>query len=80
MAKRTRTTKTNRGPRGPRGFAGVPGIKPATLSRLTSTLESLQVDAQIQFKRIAQLQVQLDATLKALNEMGEKVGRHRKKR
>ena len=32
------------------------------------------------FKRIAQMQVQLDATLKALKDMGDRAGRQRKRR
>ena len=43
-------------------------------------VEKLQREAAIQFTRIAQIQVQVDRTLKALKEMGEKAGRQRKKR
>ena len=41
-------------------------------------MEKLQADAAIQFTRIAQMQAQVDETLKALKEMGEKAGRQRK--
>jgi hypothetical protein len=43
-------------------------------------IEKIQDEAAIQFKRIAQIQVQIDATLKALKDMGERAGRQRKKR
>jgi hypothetical protein len=43
-------------------------------------MEKLQSDAAIQFTRIAQIQAQVDQTLKALKEMGERAGRQRKKR
>jgi hypothetical protein len=77
MAK---SRKATRGPRGFRGLPGVPGILPAALLKMTNTVDMLQADAEIQFKRIAQLQAQLDLTLKTLHEMGEKAGRQRKTR
>jgi hypothetical protein len=43
-------------------------------------MEKLQSDAAIQFTRIAQIQAQVDQTLKALKEMGERAGQQRRKR
>lgn len=43
-------------------------------------MEKIQAEAAIQFKRIADIQVQVDHTLKALKEMGEKAGQQRTKR
>jgi hypothetical protein len=83
MAKRSKASRAAGGPRGyrgSRGRQGSPGIAPEALQRIIDTLEALQDDAGIQFRRIAQLQTQLDETLKALKEMGEKAGRQRKKR
>lgn len=71
---------TQRGPRGLKGRRGAPGISPDTLKTLIHHMEKLQAEADIQFKRIAQIQVQVDATLKALKDMGEKAGRQHKKR
>lgn len=59
---------------------GAPGITPAALQSMIGTMEKIQDEASIQFERIAQMQVQIDQTLKALNEMGEKAGHQRTKR
>jgi len=79
MAKTKTKRAPTRGPRGERGFQGPPGVSPSTLADLIRTVEELHADAGIQFKRIAQLQAQLDLTLKTLHDMGEKAGRQRKK-
>ena len=84
MAKASRKAsskrKIGRGPRGLKGSPGRPGVPPAAISQLTNAVEKMQADAEIQFKRTAQLQVQLDATLRALDELGKKAGGQRKKR
>ena len=81
MTKKPRKpAKAPRGRRGPRGMRGAPGITPAALHSMIGHVEKLQREAAIQFTRIAQIQVQVDRTLKALKEMGEKAGRQRKKR
>ena len=88
MAKARGKTKSVRGPRGHRGAQGQqgepgrqgdPGISPEALERIIRTLESVQREAEIQFRRIAQIQAQVDGTLKALKDMGDSAGRHRRK-
>ena len=71
--------RTRRGLRGLRGLQGRPGISPDAVRALIDSMEQIKADAGIQFQRIAQLQAQLDMTLKALREIGEK-GRSRKRR
>jgi hypothetical protein len=66
--------------RGPRGMRGVPGITPAALHTVVANVEKIEAEAAIQFKRIAQIQAQVDQTLKALKEMGEKAGHQRKRK
>ncbi|MQA29224.1 MAG: hypothetical protein GEU82_05200 [Luteitalea sp.] len=84
MSKVTQKSRTpaeaSRGQRGLRGMRGAPGITPRELHAMIGSFEKMQADAAIQFKRIAQMQVQIDETLKALKQMGEKAGRQRKKR
>jgi hypothetical protein len=75
----TRAT-TSRGPRGLKGKRGTPGVSPEGLKILIRSMERIQADAAIQFTRIAQIQVQVDQTLKALKDMGDQAGRQRKKR
>jgi hypothetical protein len=78
--KSQRRAKTRRGQRGLRGAHGAPGIAPEALKAIIRTMEKLQSDAAIQFTRIAQIQAQVDQTLKALKEMGERAGQQRRKR
>jgi hypothetical protein len=59
---------------------GAPGIAPHELHAIISHVEKIQDDAATQFKRIAQMQVQLDQTLKALKEMGDRAGHQRRKK
>ena len=70
--------KTLHGPRGAKGKPGAPGITPEAVKTLIRNMEKTQADAAIQFTRIAQIQMQVDETLRALKEMGEKAGRQRK--
>ena len=80
MSKKSRKPgKPRRGQRGLRGVPGAPGIAPHELHTLIDRMEKIQTDAATQFKRIADMQVQIDQTLKALKEMGERAGRQRKK-
>ena len=75
-----------RGPRGPKrnrglqGKRGAPGTEPAEIHAIIESIERVRDEAAVQFKRIAQIQTQLDATLKALKEMGDRAGRQRKQR
>jgi hypothetical protein len=71
--------KSTRGRRGVRGKRGRPGIEPKELHGIIENLEKIHADAAIQFKRIAQMQVQIDETLKALKEMGERASHQRTK-
>ena len=82
MAKTTRPTGGKRGKRGKRGRRGERGITPHALKELIHDLAGTRKEASIQLMRIAQLQAQLDETLKALKEMGQKAEqqRTRKKR
>ena len=73
-------TKRSRGVRGAKGERGAPGIAPDELRALIRNMEKIQTDAGIQFSRIAQMQVQIDETLKALKQMGERAGRQHKQR
>lgn len=79
--------KRSRG-RGPRGFTGqrgaegkpgVPGIKPSEIHAIIQDVEKLQDETAVTVKRIAQIQLQIDQTLKALKDMGDRAGRQRKK-
>jgi hypothetical protein len=79
VKKPSKLTKGRRGRRGVRGMRGVPGIAPQELRAIIGHVERIQADAATQFKRIAPMQVQLDQTLKALKEMGERAGRQRAK-
>ncbi len=79
MASR-KNAKPQRGPRGLKGIRGAPGIAPEALRTVIRHTERLQAEAAIQLTRMAQMQVQIDGTLKALKEMGEQAGRQRKKR
>jgi len=80
MAKKSSSAKTRRGPRGFEGKRGAPGIEPNEIRAIVEHIEKIQDEATVSFKRIAQMQVQLDATLKALKEMGDRAGQQRKKR
>jgi hypothetical protein len=85
MGKKASKRKPRRGPRGfagRRGFAGkrgAPGIEPTEIHAIIRDIERIQDEAALQFKRIAQMQVQLDMTLKALKDMGDRAGRQRKR-
>jgi hypothetical protein len=83
MAKMAETPGTKaaarRGPRGSPGKKGAPGVAPKDLHAIIADIEEVQKEAAIQFQRIAQLQAQLDTTLKALKEMGEKASHQRKR-
>jgi hypothetical protein len=86
MAKKAGNLKPRRGPRGFAGTRGLtgkrgaPGIKPTEIHAIIKDIEAIQDEAALQFKRIAQMQVQLDMTLKALKDMGDRAGRQRKRR
>lgn len=80
MAKESGAAKQRRGPRGFAGKRGVPGIEPGEIHAIIENIEKIQDEAGLQFKRIAQIQVQIDATLKALKDMGERAERQRKQR
>ena len=83
MRKKTEGRRGPRGPKGKRGVEGkrgVPGIEPADIHAIIENIEKVRDEAAVQFKRIAQIQVQLDVTLKALKDMGDRAGRQRKKR
>jgi hypothetical protein len=80
MAHKSKDTKKRRGPRGHAGKRGAPGIEPREIHAIIGSIEKIQDEAGLQFKRIAQIQVQIDQTLKALKDMGERAGRQRTKR
>jgi hypothetical protein len=83
MAKVTEWQRGPRGLKGKRGAEGkrgAPGIEPSEIQALIEDMEKVRDEAAVQFKRIAQIQVQLDATLKALKDMGDRAGRQRKRR
>lgn len=69
-----------RGKRGAEGKRGVPGVEPAEIHVIIESVEKLQNETAVTIKRIAQIQLQIDQTLKALKEMGDRAGRQRKKR
>jgi hypothetical protein len=77
---RTRAWRGPRGERGKRGAIGPPGIAPKELRAIISNLGQLRAEAAIQFQRIAQLQAQVDRTLKALQELGARAGYSRQPR
>ena len=77
MAKQPGTAKARRGPR---GREGKPGIEPKEIHVIIEDIEKIRAEAAIQFKRIAQLQVQIDATLKSLKDMGDRAAKQRKRR
>ena len=67
--RRRKTQTEKRGTRGPRGARGAPGKQgpPGTpapsadaIARLAEDLANTRHDLQVQFKRIAQLQAELD--------------------
>ena len=72
--------KGRRGPRGFEGKPGAPGIEPAEIHAIIRDVEKLQDETLTTVKRIAQIQVQIDQTLKALKDMGDRAGRQRKRR
>ena len=86
MAKRSSDASGRRGARGPKGKRGVegkqgaPGIEPAEIHVIIESVEKLQDETGLTVKRIAQIQLQIDQTLKALKEMGDRAGHQRKKR
>ena len=69
-----------RGPRGLEGKRGIPGIEPQAIHVIIGDIEKIQSEAAVQFQRIAQIQVQIDTTLKALKDLGDRAGRQRKPR
>ena len=71
MARATKKVQAQRGLRGATGRPGPPGIAPGALRAIIADMEKMHADASIQFHRIAQLQAQLDTTLKALKDLGE---------
>jgi hypothetical protein len=79
MASKPRDAKKRRGPRGLEGKRGAPGIEPKEIHAIIENIEKIQDEAALQFKRTAQIQMQIDATLKALKDLGERAGRQRKK-
>ena len=76
MAKKKsgKKAQAQRGRRGAKGKPGAPGIAPGALRAIIADMEQMHADAGIQFHRIAQLQAQLDMTLKALKDLGEQAG------
>ena len=79
MAKSNNGRK-RRGPRGIKGKRGAPGIEPREIHAMIESIEKIQDEAALQFKRTAQIQVQIDATLKALKDMGERAGHQQRKK
>jgi hypothetical protein len=64
VAKKPGTkAQARRGLRGAKGRPGAPGIAPGALRAIIADMEQMYADAGIQFKRIAQLQAQLDMTV-----------------
>jgi hypothetical protein len=57
---------------GERGEQGPPGVTPASVSKLTETVERLRSESEIQLVRIAQLQAQLDVALSELHLLQKK--------
>ena len=86
MAKRSSDASGLRGPRGPKGKRGAegkrgaPGIEPTAIHVIIESVEKLQDETAVTVKRIGQIQLQIDQTLKALKDMGDRAGRQRKKR
>ena len=80
MAKTTGLRSGKRGKRGKRGRRGERGITPHALRELIHDLAGTRKEASIQLMRIAQLQAQLDETLKALKEMGQKAEQQQRTR
>ena len=80
MPNKANNAKQRRGPRGITGKRGAPGIEPKALHAIIANIEKIQDEAAIQFKRTAQIQVQIDATLKALKDMGERAGHQQRKK
>ena len=70
-----RGPKGERGERGEPGEPGAPGITPDTLSELVKTVEALRTESEIQLRRIADLQAQLDVTLARLNRRDDRTHR-----
>ena len=71
----TRKASGARGPkghRGERGERGEPGIAPQVLAELITTVEALRAESEIQLRRIADLQAQLDITLAHLKHLGSR--------
>jgi hypothetical protein len=56
------------------GTEGGPGIEPEELLRLAENVEAVKAEVGVQFKRVAQMQAQLDTMLKALRALAGKVG------
>ena len=69
-----------KGKRGAEGKRGAPGIEPAEIHVIIESVEKLQDETALTVQRIAQIQVQIDQTLKALKDMGDRAGLQRKKR
>jgi len=86
MAKGSSEASGRRGPRGLKGKRGVegkrgaPGIEPTEIHVIIESVEKLQDETAVTVKRIAQIQLQIDQTLQALKDMGDRAGRQRKKR
>ena len=83
MGKELVGRRGRRGPKGKRGVEGkrgAPGVEPAEIHGIIASVERLQDETGVTVKRIAQIQLQIDQTLKALKEMGDRAGRQRKKR
>jgi len=75
-----RGRRGEKGERGERGERGEPGYRPEQIAQLIDVVEHLQDESVISIKRIADIQAQLDKTLKALQDLGSKAGRQRKRR
>jgi len=69
-----------KGKRGAEGKRGAPGIEPTEIHVIIESVEKLQDETALTVQRIAQIQVQIDQTLKALKDMGDRAGLQRKKR
>lgn len=86
MAKRSSEASGRQGPRGLKGKRGAegqrgaPGIEPTAIHGIIESVEKLHDETALTVKRIAQIQLQIDQTLKALKDMGDRAGRQRKKR
>lgn len=86
MAKGSGKGSGQRGPRGLKGKRGVegkrgaPGIEPAEIHAIIQSVEKLQDETAVTVNRIGQIQLQIDQTLKALKDMGDRAWHQRKKR